>query len=116
MTNSNNSASSSISFSFVQPVKLDIINYLVWRAQVRASIIANGLEGFINGDSQCPNRFLTETEGESSSIEARRSNRRETPNFVDWKKTDKLLQSWMLSSMVDNELIMVVDCDSSLEL
>ncbi|KAL9437330.1 hypothetical protein AB3S75_023233 [Citrus x aurantiifolia] len=91
MTNSNNSASSSISFSFVQPVKLDITNYLVWRAQVRASIIANGLEGFINGDSQCPNRFLTETEGESSSIEARRSNHRETPNFVDWKKTDKLL-------------------------
>ena len=115
MTNSNNSASSSISFSFVQPVKLDRINYLVWRAQVRASIIANSLEGFINGDSQCPNRLLTEAEGESSSTEARRSNRRETPNFVDWKKTDKLLQSWMLSSMVDNVLIMVVDCDSSRE-
>ena len=55
----------------------------MWRAQVRASIIANSLEGFINGDSQCPNRFLTETEGESSSIEARRSNRRETPNYID---------------------------------
>ena len=31
-------------------------------------------------------------------------------------KIDKLLQSWMFSSMVDNVLIMVINCETSLEL
>ncbi|KAH9686754.1 Disease resistance protein [Citrus sinensis] len=38
--------------------------------------------------------------------EAQSSSRRENPDYIDWKKTDKLLQSWMLSSMADNVLIM----------
>ncbi|KAH9770188.1 reverse transcriptase Ty1/copia-type domain-containing protein [Citrus sinensis] len=75
MSRSNHIASSSLSFHFVQPVKLDRSNYLVWKAQVRTSIIANGLESFINGEN-----------------------------------------CWMLSSMVDNVLIMVINCETSLEL
>ncbi|KAH9685572.1 retrovirus-related pol polyprotein from transposon RE1 [Citrus sinensis] len=75
MSGSNHIASSSLSFNFVQPVKLDRSNYLVWKAQVRTSIIANGLESFINGEN-----------------------------------------SWMFSSMVDNVLIMVINCETSLEL
>ncbi|KAH9800493.1 retrovirus-related pol polyprotein from transposon RE1 [Citrus sinensis] len=116
MANPNNSGSSSLSFSFIQLTKLDRTNYLVWRAQIRASIIANGLEGFINGESLCPNRFLSSYENAASRSEAQSSSRRENPAYIDWKKADKLLQSWMLSYMVDNVLIMVVDCDTSLEI
>ena len=114
MTNQRNSGSSSLSFSFSEPTKLDRTNYLVWRAQIQASIIANGLEGFINGDRTY--RFLSSYENAASRSETQSSSRRENPNYIDWKKTDKLLQSWMLSSMVDNVLIMVVDCDTSLEI
>lgn len=60
MSNSNNIVSSSISTNFIQPIKLDRSNYLMWKAQVRALIIANGFEGFINGESVCPNRYITE--------------------------------------------------------
>ena len=116
MANQNNSRSSSFSFSFVQPAKLDRTNYLVWRAQIRASIIANGLEGFINGESQCPDRFLSSYKSAVSRSEAQSSSRRENPDYIEWKKIDKLLQSRMLSSMVDNVLSMVMDCDTSLEL
>ncbi|KAH9762091.1 retrovirus-related pol polyprotein from transposon RE1 [Citrus sinensis] len=116
MANPNNSGLSSLSFSFIQPTKLDRTNYLVWRAQIRASIIANGLEGFIKGESLCPNRFLSSYENAASRSEAQSSSRRENPAYIDWKKADKLLQSWMLSSMVDNVLIMIVDCDTSLEI
>ena len=56
-----NIASSSLSFNFVQPIKLDRSNYLVWKAQVRTSIIANGLESFINGENVCPKCYLTES-------------------------------------------------------
>ncbi|KAL9457898.1 hypothetical protein AB3S75_006858 [Citrus x aurantiifolia] len=116
MTNQSNSGSSSLSFSFIQPTKLDRTNYLVWRAQIQASIIANGLEGFINGEYPCPDRFLSSYENAASRSEAPSSSRRENSDYIDWKKADKLLQSWMLSSMVDNVLIMVVDCDTSLEI
>lgn len=70
MANSSYSAAPSISFSFVQPVKLDRTNYLVWRAQVHDSIITNSLEGFINGDSQCLDRFLAEIGSDSCKSEA----------------------------------------------
>ena len=116
MTNQSNSGSSSLSFSFSQPTKLDRTNYLVWRAQIQASIIANGLEGLINGESPCPDHFLSSYENAASRSKAPSSSRRENSDYIDWKKNDKLLQSWMLSSMVDNVLIMVVYCDTSLEI
>lgn len=73
MSNSNKITSSSISLNFIQPIKLDWSNYFVWKAQVRASIIANGLEGFINGDNVCPNLFLIELNRESSRSRAQGS-------------------------------------------
>ncbi|KAL9411155.1 hypothetical protein AB3S75_044862 [Citrus x aurantiifolia] len=95
MINSNQT-SASVTFNFIQPVKLDRSNYLVWKARVRASIIANGLEGFVTGDSICPDRYLNSTEGESSSSAVLISQRQENPEYIVWMKTDKLLQSWML--------------------
>ncbi|KAL9414845.1 hypothetical protein AB3S75_043161 [Citrus x aurantiifolia] len=116
MSGSNHIASSSLSFNFVQPAKLDRSNYLVWKAQVRTSIIANGLESFINGESVCPERYLTDSIQELQRSGAGTSQKQENPEYILWMKTDKLLQSWMLSSMVDNVLIMVINCETSLEL
>ncbi|KAH9689176.1 retrovirus-related pol polyprotein from transposon RE1 [Citrus sinensis] len=116
MSGSNHISSSSLSFHFVQPVKLDRSNYLVWKAQVRTSIIANGLESFINGENLCPERYLTGSTQELRRSGAEASQKQENPDYALWMKTDKLLQSWMLSSMVDNVLIMVINCETSLEL
>ena len=46
------------SFSFVKPVKLDENNFILWCTQVLTSIKGNDLEGFINGDQECPEQFL----------------------------------------------------------
>lgn len=54
MANTNTKTSSSLSFSFMQPVKLDRASYLVWKTQDLASIIGNDLGGFINRDKPCP--------------------------------------------------------------
>ena len=83
MANQSNSGSSSLSFSFIQPTKLDRTNYLVWRAQIGASITANGLDGFINGESLCPDRFLPSYENAVSRSEAQSSSRRENPDYID---------------------------------
>ena len=75
----NSAASSSLSFSSVQPVNLDQTNYLVWKTQVLASIIGNGLEGFINGDNPCPAQFLSESMAESSRSSAMAVRQTENP-------------------------------------
>ena len=41
----------------------------MWKAQVCASIIANGLESLITSESVCSNRYLTETEGGSAGLQ-----------------------------------------------
>lgn len=68
MSNQINTASSSISSNFIQRIKLERSNYLVRRAQVLTSIIANGLRGFINGNSVCPAGYLTESTGELNRL------------------------------------------------
>lgn len=39
-------------------VKLDATNHLMWQTQVLNIIIANGLEGYIDGSIPCPPQFL----------------------------------------------------------
>lgn len=82
MANSNTSPSSSLSFSFIQLVKLDRMNYLVWKTQVLASIIENGFEGFINGDMPCLAQFLLESIGESSRYEVIATRPTKNPNIL----------------------------------
>lgn len=78
--------------------------------------MANGLEGFINGNSVCPERYIIESTEESSRFGAQVLQRQENPEYITWTKTDKLLLSWMLSSIVDNVLIMVTYCETLLAL
>lgn len=92
MASLSNSTSASLFFNFIQPVKLDRTNYLVWKTRVLTSSTANGLEGFINGDKPCPFQFLHESTGESTRSDFT-TTRTENPKYITWKKTDKLLQS-----------------------
>lgn len=46
----------SSSYSFATHAELDQNNFIMWHTQVLASIKGNGLEGFINGDQNCPER------------------------------------------------------------
>ena len=86
MSNQTAIVNSSISLKFIQPIKLNRSNYLVWKTQVRTSIMANGLGGFINGNNVCPTRFLTESEGESSGSGIPAIQRQENPDYITWMK------------------------------
>ena len=39
-------------------IKLDDSNYLVWKMQLLNIVIANGLEGYLDGSMVCPSQFL----------------------------------------------------------
>ena len=51
---------SQINFSFNTPIKLDRLNYLLWRVQVLASIRGNRLESFINRTKPTPDEHFTQ--------------------------------------------------------
>lgn len=86
MSNQTAIANSSISLNFIQPTKLNRSNYLAWKTQACTSIVANRLEGFINGNSVSPTRYLTESEGESSGSGIPVIQRQENPDYITWMK------------------------------
>lgn len=82
------SAMSSIQFS--QPhhlitVKLDETNYPLWRAQFLPYLQGYDLDGHVTGETPCPTATLAE----------------DLPNpvFLTWRKQDKILVSWLFSSL-----------------
>ncbi|EXC20874.1 hypothetical protein L484_012950 [Morus notabilis] len=48
-------------------VKLNFDKYLIWKNQLLNVIIANGMEGFINGTQQPPSHFLDMNQQHSNS-------------------------------------------------
>lgn len=88
----------------------------MWKTQVLAFIIGNALKGFINGDKPYPAQFLSKSSEKSSRSSAVAIRQTKNLEYIMWKKPDKLFQSWLLSSMMDNVLIMVVSCETSQDL
>ena len=78
-------------------LKLDYNNYIYWKAQVLTAIEALDLEGFVNGEKLPPSKFISVPSDDS--IE-----QQENPDFNNWKKSDKLLMSWLFSTLTPSVL------------
>lgn len=102
--------------NLVTPIKLDQHNFTVWRYQVLASIKGNGLKAFITCDRKCPDQYLSQNDGTSSSPSTESRSQSENPAFAAWIRTDQLLMSWMFSSVQENFLASMIHCVSSQEL
>ncbi|KAL9437851.1 hypothetical protein AB3S75_023676 [Citrus x aurantiifolia] len=107
---------SSNTYDFVTPIKLYQNNFIVWRTQVLTSIKGNGLEGFITGTNKCPDQHLVQDEVATNSSSFGSRSRIDHPTFSVWIKIDQLLRSWMMSSIQENLLSLVIHCVSSQEL
>ncbi|XP_019096656.1 PREDICTED: uncharacterized protein LOC109130952 [Camelina sativa] len=68
--------------------KLSPLNYLMWKLQVHALVDGYGLAGYLDGSGQIPSATVT-TEGVVS----------ENPDYVNWKRQDKLIYSALLGSI-----------------
>ncbi|KAH9722711.1 Disease resistance-like protein DSC1 [Citrus sinensis] len=96
-----------INFSFTNPIKLDRSNYLLWRSQVLASIRGNRLEDFITGIKSAPEEsiLLAGVDGSTQRIE--------NPEYQIWRSQDQILLSWLLSTLSEGILSLVINCESS---
>lgn len=96
--------------SFINPIKLTRMNYLLCRIQVLSSIRANAPEGrLINGTSTPPNRILVQGNGKQGITTYVNT------YFISWQRQDQVLRSWILSSMTEGILGTMTFCTSSFE-
>ncbi|KAK6158699.1 hypothetical protein DH2020_006013 [Rehmannia glutinosa] len=91
----------------VVTVKLNDSNYLLWKMQVLTVVKGCGLLGYLTGAISAPTQFIVNTETNETKI---------NPEFESFTKQDQLLASWMLSSLSESVLILVVGLDSSADI
>lgn len=103
---SSNSAASALpslplpnQFSHSLNLKLDSSNFLLWRQQVLAVIRGHGLMKFFT----VSNKFAEEDEPEGADLQL-------------WRQQDQLLVWWFLSSISQEILSQLVDCDSAYDI
>ncbi|KAK6141727.1 hypothetical protein DH2020_024529 [Rehmannia glutinosa] len=85
-------------------IKLTDSNYLLWRQQILAAVTGYGVEGYLTGDQEIPEKFLS---GKSEDETIR------NPAYHHWLRQDQLLVSWLLSSLTENMLITTVGLKTS---
>ncbi|KAI4387440.1 hypothetical protein MLD38_005274 [Melastoma candidum] len=88
---------------FASLVKLEEGNYLVWKGQVLAAIIAAGFEDYVFGRISSPPEFL---DTECLIL---------NPEFKVWQRTDKAVMSLLFSALSTEPLHLVVCCKTSCE-
>ena len=100
--------SSTVTFTFNTPVKLDQSNYLIWRSQVLASIRGNRLEKFIDESITPLASHIAQRVGDDLRFV-------ENPDFITWRSQDQVLLGWLLSSMSEGIISLVFNLETSLE-
>ncbi|KAH6760097.1 hypothetical protein C2S51_017046 [Perilla frutescens var. frutescens] len=88
-------------------IKLNESNYLLWKQQVLATLEGFGLEGFLTGERKCPESCVLGTLNEDIVP---------NPEFIAWNRQDKLIMSWLLSSMTNGILVGVTGLTTTKEI
>ncbi|KAL5822667.1 hypothetical protein ACOSQ3_020583 [Xanthoceras sorbifolium] len=97
------------SINFNIPIKLDCGNYIYWKAQVLPAIEAFELDDFIFGLKPTPPKFIevVSSNGYKETVINK--------EFTSWRKADKLLVYWLLSTISPSIIGEVTSCATSCE-
>ncbi|CAA0829640.1 Unknown protein, partial [Striga hermonthica] len=87
--------------------KLDESNYLIWKQQVIKAIRGYGVEGYINGETKKPEKLISDSKNGESQI---------NPDYLYWVRQDQLLASWLMSSLSEGILVMMVGLNTAQEI
>ncbi|KAK6141758.1 hypothetical protein DH2020_024501 [Rehmannia glutinosa] len=80
-------------------VKLSDSNYLVWKQQVLAAVTGLGLESYLTGSMEVPSKLIRDPVTKKTSF---------NPAYQAYKRQDQLLISWLLSSLSESVLVLMV--------
>jgi FtsZ-binding cell division protein ZapB len=91
--------------SNLMSIKLDSVNYMVWKLQISAILDAYSMIEHLDGSTQQPRQFLIDEAGIQFV----------NPAFLIWKKKDKALLTLIYSTLSSPVLAMVVGSTTSQE-
>lgn len=77
--------------------------------QIEFSLEGHELEKFIHGTDEPPPEFLKTTVGSIVTTSA-------NPDYLKWKKQDRLISSWLIGSMTETILSQMLHCKTSREI
>ncbi|KAJ9672694.1 hypothetical protein PVL29_026062 [Vitis rotundifolia] len=87
------------SLNHALPIKLDRNNYILWKTQMENVVYANGFEEYIDGTKPCPPQELHT--GELN------------PAFVQWRRFDRMVLSWLYSTLTPDIMGQIVGFQTS---
>uniref|UniRef100_A0A2N9HBT2 Integrase catalytic domain-containing protein n=1 Tax=Fagus sylvatica TaxID=28930 RepID=A0A2N9HBT2_FAGSY len=93
--------------SNLMSIKLDSINYIVWKLQFTTILDAYSMKDHIDSSVTRPNHFLLDEAG-SPTLEI-------NPAFKAWKQRDKALLALIYSTLTPSILLIVVGLDTAQE-
>lgn len=94
------------SFTHFLMVKLDNNNFLIWKQQVFSAIKGYGLQRFDFGGGEIPKRFFSQEDARFGRF---------NQEFLEWEQQDQLRMSWLLSSISEPILPLMVGCETSFQ-
>ncbi|OMO89257.1 hypothetical protein CCACVL1_07965 [Corchorus capsularis] len=88
-------------------LKLTSKNFLLWKTQMLGLIESQDMLGFINGATPMPKSHVSKDEDAKQE--------KENPDFVAWRRSDRLLRGWITSTLSEEALGLVVGLETSAE-
>ncbi|KAF8395628.1 hypothetical protein HHK36_019578 [Tetracentron sinense] len=92
-------------------IKLTQSNYLLWRTQMLGLIKSQDLTSFINGEAPTPSETITAPDSSPSSGQKVITN----PDFIAWRRADRLLRRWITGTLNEDSLSLVVGLETSMD-
>ena len=93
-------------------LKLTPENYLLWREQMLALAKSQDMVGLLTGEKMKPTMYtnivITERTSTSEATEQQISK-----DFLKWRKEDRLLRGWIIGTLTEETLGLVIGLDSS---
>ncbi|XP_010490261.1 PREDICTED: uncharacterized protein LOC104768010 [Camelina sativa] len=103
-------SSPSLHISNCVTIKLTEQNYMIWKSRFKSFLRTQALLGFVNGVVKPPRETIpirNDTKGKVEEIS--------NPDFELWSRSDQVVKVWLLGSMSENVLRLVVGCSTAQE-
>ncbi|XP_010451596.1 PREDICTED: uncharacterized protein LOC104733741 [Camelina sativa] len=84
-------------------LKLTEQNYIIWKSQFESFLKTQDLFGFVNGAFKSPEEKIPICNNKDGKVETVPN-----PDFESWSRSDQVVKAWLLGSMTENVLGLVV--------
>ena len=99
----------SLNISNFITLRLTPTNYPLWREQALALAESQDLVGHLTNDDPTPPQYTTPNSNDTTNTE--NFVPKLTDEFIAWRNTDRLLQGWIIATLCEEALGLVVGLD-----